>query len=345
MRHPVQTGMRAITILFLADTHLGFDDPLRPRIERRRRGHDFFSNFIKALDYARRRRVDFILHGGDLFYRSRIPQSLVSKAFEPLLEIADDGIPVYLVPGNHERSRIRMSLFELHPRIFVFDRPRTFAIDVQGTRVSLSGFPYFRDGVRERFLTLVEETDWRRHEADFRILCMHQIVEGSQVGVQNYTFRRGVDVIRDRDIPSGFAAVLSGHIHRYQVLRSDLAGTSLGSPVFYPGSVERTSFAERGEPKGFLILRFGLSDGEDPVEHTFQSLPARPMYDLVISAEGLSAREVEEQIVERISGFDPNGIVRLTVPGDPSCSPVSSLSARRLRSLAPPTMNINLRYR
>lgn len=337
--------MRVITILFLADTHLGFDDPLRPRIEHRRRGHDFFSNFTKALEYARQRRVDLILHGGDLFYRSRIPQSLVSKAFEPLLEIADDGIPVYLVPGNHERSRIRMSLFELHPRIFVFDRPRTFAFDVQGARVSLSGFPYIRDGVRDRFLSLVEETDWQRHEAELRILCMHQIVEGSQVGVQNYTFRKGTDVIRGRDMPSGFAAVLSGHIHRYQVLRSDLAGSLLGSSVFYPGSVERTSFAERREPKGFLILRFELSKGRVHVEHTFRTLPARPMYDLVLSPERLSVREIEEEIVELISELDPNGIVRLTVPGDPSCSPVSSLSVRRLRSLAPPTMNITLRYR
>jgi hypothetical protein len=69
------------------------------------------------------------------------------------------------------------------------------------------------------------------------------------------------------------------------------------------------------------------------------------MYDLVLSPERLSAGDIEEEIVERISELDPNGIVRLTVPGGPSGLPVSLLSAGRLRSLAPPTMNIAFRYR
>ena len=37
--------MDAIRILFLADTHLGFDLPVKPRINRRRRGIDFFKNY------------------------------------------------------------------------------------------------------------------------------------------------------------------------------------------------------------------------------------------------------------------------------------------------------------
>ena len=37
--------MGIIRILFLADTHLGYDLPFRPRIQRRRRGPEFFANF------------------------------------------------------------------------------------------------------------------------------------------------------------------------------------------------------------------------------------------------------------------------------------------------------------
>lgn len=36
-------------MLFLADTHLGFDDPLRTRVERRRRAPEFFESFRRAL--------------------------------------------------------------------------------------------------------------------------------------------------------------------------------------------------------------------------------------------------------------------------------------------------------
>ena len=32
-----------VRILFLADTHLGYDLPFRPRIKRRRRGPEFFA--------------------------------------------------------------------------------------------------------------------------------------------------------------------------------------------------------------------------------------------------------------------------------------------------------------
>lgn len=63
------TGPR---ILFLADTHLGFDLPLRPRVDRPRRGPDFFRNFSLALQPALQREVDLVVHGGDLLFRKRV---------------------------------------------------------------------------------------------------------------------------------------------------------------------------------------------------------------------------------------------------------------------------------
>ena len=54
-------------ILFLSDTHLGFDLPVRPRVERPRRGLDFFANFRLALAPAFEGKVDLVVHGGDLF--------------------------------------------------------------------------------------------------------------------------------------------------------------------------------------------------------------------------------------------------------------------------------------
>ncbi len=46
--------MDLIRILFVSDTHLGFDLPRKPRVKRRRRGPDFFENFERALEPARR---------------------------------------------------------------------------------------------------------------------------------------------------------------------------------------------------------------------------------------------------------------------------------------------------
>jgi exonuclease SbcD len=90
-----------IRILLLADTHLGFDLPFRPRIQRRRRGPDFFANFRRALLPALHGEVDAVVHGGDLLYRSKVPPRLVEMALEPLRQVADKGIPSYTRPKVH----------------------------------------------------------------------------------------------------------------------------------------------------------------------------------------------------------------------------------------------------
>jgi exonuclease SbcD len=226
-------------ILLIADTHLGFDLPFRPRIKRRRRGPDFFSNFELALEPALRNEVDIVVHAGDFFFRSRVPTTLVQMAMAPLVRLADEGIPVLIVPGNHERSRLPLHLWTVHPNIHIFDKPRTFQFGIGGLNAAFAGFPFARK-VRHDFTSLVERSGYQCVEADVRLLCMHQTVEGAQVGTVDYTFRSGPDVIRGRDIPTGFAAILGGHIHRSQVLRRDLGGRELAAPVVYPGSIERT---------------------------------------------------------------------------------------------------------
>ena len=53
---------KSIRILFLSDTHLGFDLPFRPRIKRNRRGPNFFNNLDIALSFAVEHRVDCAVH-------------------------------------------------------------------------------------------------------------------------------------------------------------------------------------------------------------------------------------------------------------------------------------------
>ena len=67
--------MGIVRVLFLADTHLGFDLAFRPRIESRRHGPEFFANFQRALQPALDGRVDCVVHGGDLLFRSKVPAS------------------------------------------------------------------------------------------------------------------------------------------------------------------------------------------------------------------------------------------------------------------------------
>jgi DNA repair protein SbcD/Mre11 len=336
--------MPSIRLLFLADTHLGYDTPLRPRVQRRRRGDDFTANYLQALQPALNREVDLVLHGGDMFFRSRVHPAIVQAAFEPLLRIADLGIPVLIVPGNHERSNIPRSLLETHPGIIIFDRPRTPVVMVRGRRLGFAGFPNLRNDPASFFRPQLEKTGWNDCEADLRLLCMHQVIEGAQVGIQNYTFRTGREVIRGRDIPHGFDAVLSGHIHRHQVLTKDPSGEKLPAPVFYPGSTERTSFAEKDEQKGYLILNLPV-EGEERIHHQFVPLPSRPMIDLPVSGLGLSPDLVKETLMRQIADLDENAIVRIRIQDGDVNALIRTMNDRWLRSVSPKTMNIGWSHR
>ena len=330
-------------ILLVADTHIGFDLPRKPKITRRRRGPDFLANFRRALEPALKGEVDLVVHGGDLLFRSKVPPETVEMAMMPLVEVASSGIPVYVVPGNHERSRIPTHLWARHPEIHIFDRPRTFVHGIGDLSIAISGFPFVRD-IRDRFDAVLGETGFDNVDADAAILCIHQAVEGAQVGPANFTFRHGADVIWGGDIPEQFCAVLSGHIHRSQVLQQDLSGVPLGAPVIYAGSVERTSWAERNEEKRFGILTVEAEGGSEVgwlSDIEWVSLPARPMVDVVLDSEcGSGTLEVELQ--SQLSALPSDAVVRVHFTGLWTNEAQRVLTAVNLRRLASPTMNVSL---
>jgi DNA repair exonuclease SbcCD nuclease subunit len=337
--------MGIIRILFLADTHLGFDLAFRPRIERRRRGPEFFANFERALQPALKGRVDCVVHGGDLLYRSKVPAKLVRMAFEPLRAVADRGVPIYVVPGNHERSAIPHRHLAEHPQIHIFERPRCLVLQKDNFTLALSGFPFVRQGIRKRFLDQLDQTGWHDVKSAVHVLCIHQAVDGATVGPAGYQFRYSKDVIKTSEVPADFAAVLSGHIHRFQVLSRDLRGRSLTAPVFYPGSIERTSFAEKNEKKGYLVLEFETDgSGGGLKKWTFFELPARPMIQLELRPCGMTGTELEAWIQTRINNIPADSIVKLKVHGTPNAEALKVLRAASLRALVPRTINIDARY-
>jgi DNA repair exonuclease SbcCD nuclease subunit len=315
-------------VLFLSDTHLGFDLPARPRVARRRRGHDFFQNFERALDAVGVSAVDVVIHGGDLLYRSRVPAWLVEAALEPLRRMASSGVPVLLVPGNHERGRLPYPLLAIEEHLHVFDRPRTVVLEARGVRAAFIGFPYTHE-IRRRFPEAVTEATRDAPAADVRLLCIHQCIEGATCGPGNFTFRFGPDVIRAVDLPRDVAVTLSGHIHRHQMLRPPGR-----SPVIYAGSVERTSFAEAPETKGYVVLELKRS-GLGAVE--FRPLPARPMrvHELRGRSPGL------EHEVRAVLAAAPADVV-LQLRGPASLAGHEALRAERMRALAPPTANVSV---
>ena len=318
-------------VLFVSDTHLGLDMPARPRVTRRRRGDDFFRNFERALEPARAGDVDVVVHGGDLLYRSHVPAWLAEAALAPLKRLASSGVPVLLVPGNHERARMPYPLLALHDGLHVFDRPRSVVLEARGVRAAFVGFPYTWE-IRRRFREILAAAARDAPSADVRVLCLHQCIEGATCGPGNFTFRDGADVIRAADMPVDVAVTLSGHIHRHQVLRP--AGRA---PVIYAGSVERTSFAEATETKGFVVLRVTRS-GLGAFE--FRPLPARPMVTRTLSFAGVDGAEAHARIAAAVESTPDDAVVRLRVIG----ATPAMLTAGTLRAMAG-ARNVTLAFR
>ena len=323
-----------IRLVFFADTHLGFDYPVRPRIKRRRRGEDFFQNFLRVLKYAELEGVDLVIHGGDLFFRSKVPPKIVDLVYGHLFEFVKHGIPLFIVPGNHERSRLPQTERLDHPLIHVFDQPRSFNISIGQHVICVSGFPFHRHKIRENYLQLVNSTSWQQKQADLRLLCMHQTVEGAKVGPSDYTFTGGDDVIPFAHLSDDFDLHLSGHIHRRQILSTQQGTIS----IIYPGSTERTSFAERDEPKGFFdIILQKKNEKWIKTGVTFKRLPTRPMVDLTLD-RSVTNDNLEETIRQRIKQFRSDSIIRFRL--HPKSQDLRQIiTSKKLRELLPDTMN------
>jgi exonuclease SbcD len=327
-----------IRILFLADTHIGLDWPVKPRIRRRRRGDDLYNNYLLALKPALKKQVDLVIHGGDLLNRSRLPQYIINRAFEPLLKIADQNIPVYVVPGNHEKSAFRLSLFEKHPSVFLFDHPRIFPFIKNGSKIYLCGLPFIRGNIRSQFPKLIATLFNQIDSQKPVLLCLHHPFDGAKVGPKNFTFFNRPDTINPKDIPFSVDAVLSGHIHRHQVLYFKDGDRQI--PVIYPGSIERTSFVEQDEDKGYSIVEVCNTQ----IAHTFIKLPARPMYQINMDVRNYILSQFESKIDRIIREIPPDSILRIKIHNYAESELEGKLTNSVLRRMTPYSMNVDLLF-
>ncbi|RMG29862.1 MAG: hypothetical protein D6732_17190, partial [Methanobacteriota archaeon] len=224
--------------------------------------------------------------------------------------LKENPIPFYIIPGNHERSNLPASLFLNQPHLHIFHDAKIFIYHAGKFSIYLCGFPFVRHRLHHQWSHIVQQFDSIRDSEGLKLLLMHQAIEGATVGPVNFIFRRSEDVLGQADIPDYFDAVLCGHIHRQQVIfkkRSD--GSSM--PVIFPGSTERTSFAEKNETKGFFDLTFYREENRWRIVYYFHPLHSRPMVD--IPPEETSGMN-EDKILTILSRIPEGSIIRFRFP-------------------------------
>lgn len=297
-----------LRILHTADSHIGAGWPRRPRHRRPRRGDDICRMFHHVMQQAIVGQVDLVVHAGDVFDMPHPSPQALAAAAEPMLEVAAEGIPIVIVPGNHERSTIPTNVLLAHPNIFILDRPGTLRFDIRDTAVMLAGIPSLRRGAGLKFDEALGATKWQHQTGDVNLLVMHEAFDSAVCGPANYRFRRGDDVVSREAVPAAFDAVLCGHIHRHQILP---VGAEDGPPIVYAGSPERISFAEIDEPKGCVV--FESSQGR--LQHQFIEHDVRPMLVMPLDITGMTGNAVRDAVDALLLSWPARAVGQIRLSG------------------------------
>jgi exonuclease SbcD len=340
-----------VKLLHTADIHLGAKTYGRrdPETGLNTRLLDVRRSFEALVQRTLDAEVDAFLFCGDA-YHTADPTPTQQKIFAECLQpLADAGIPLVLVIGNHDHPvtygrASSLDIFEyVDGDVHCYRKPASSVqvIDTPSGPLQLIPLPW---PIRSQIVTKEEYRSMTPEE-------LRQFIEETYV---NYVQRRAEDVMNEAvveradgtehrlspDVPTVLAGhvtlqgaelagserttliasdpkftvgqlavppidyVALGHIHRAQNRNPDGH-----PPVVYSGSIERVTFTERGEPKGFYLV--DVEPEQDPETHvTFEETPARSFVALQVDAR--DAEEPTERILAAIDDAEvADAIVRV----------------------------------
>lgn len=320
-------------LMHLADVHLGASCSAFGALADDRR-REFLEAFRALPDVAIQRRVDAVIIAGDLFDGPRPAPEVLAAVRDTLRRFVDACLPVFLVPGNHDATTLKLNPYR--------DLARTGRVVVQGNgpdadrrwptddehgrRLAEKHAVYILD--RPRF------DDPVTVETDSGPLHVYGLAyDGAECPDPLPTFRRadrvGVHVAvlhaAIHDAPhwraSGNALAITpdalnlldadyialGDYHRHRPPEE-----FDGCPACYPGAYAATDLSEHG-PRGFVIV--DVEPGRPPaVEHVDAGL--RPVAVMELDVTG--CRHDIEVAETAARALDPRAIPVVRLVGEPA---------------------------
>jgi len=273
----------------MADTHLGYR-----QYNLDEREEDFYSAFHDAIDIAIKKKVDFIIHSGDLFDEPRPPVKAMVEVRNALDKLDEKGIPVFAIGGNHDilmrRGALPPQTLYKNIQFLTPESPWQIYNDI-----FIAGLPYHSkihaNTLKERLKTISKEAE--KH--DKKILLLHQSID--RYFQLNYELRL-------EDIPKEFDYIAMGHIHKR------IVDNLLDGKISYPGSTEVWRIDELEDlkinGKGINIV-----DTEDFALEKIDTGNIRPFIKKDITAENLCIKELKE-----VLDVEKRPVFHLTVTAD-----------------------------
>lgn len=286
-----------IRILYFTDTHIRAQAPTC-RID------DFEATVYKKIseirDIGKARKVDFYIHGGDLFDRPDPPMRIV-RTFGRLFQTFER--PVFFVPGNHDifaynlRSldRTFAAIWSDFGLLHILSQRTLLSID--GTSLQLTSAPYtfLMDQPEGKQAYIVSEK-----VANFAIHITHGLLLPKRFEGVSHTL---IDDISDTKAD----LTLCGHYHSgFKTILRD------GKLFANPGSVSRMSATKAEMERKPKVLLITLQIGT-PISLENIDLQTAPPGNTVFSRASHDQKEEEGRLFESIrseiqSGFSSDRV-------------------------------------
>ena len=320
-------------ILHTGDIHFGTNTYGRidPATGLNTRLLDFRRCFKFMVERGLKEDIDVFLFCGDA-YRTATPTPTQQKAFaECLKPLADAGIPIVMVTGNHDHpisfgKASSIDIFGyLTGNVQVFRKPTATLIPTSSGTLQLLAMPWpvrsllllgedsrkmspeaLCEAIQQKYTEIIQAEAAKLDPALPTVLAGHFSVVGCIPGgseSSSLMLREPIFSPAELSVPP-IDYVALGHIHHFQNCATDPEAT----PVVYSSSIERVTFNERNSRKGFVLVH--ISGNPKRTTFKFVETPARRFVQLDINA--VDSTDPTNTIVKAIAREDIGGsIVRV----------------------------------
>jgi len=292
-----------IRIAHVSDTHLGYRalNKAEPESGRNQRTVDVDHAFARTIDDILTRRVDAVIHGGDVFHHARPTWQSMRHFIRQMRRIEGAGIPALVIAGNHDTPRIRtggsaysvieLALSEVR---FVAEYSDIHEMDLfRHLDLHVHAIPHGALTNPDPVLSQVAPN--RRN-----ILVCHGMVPGILApGVHS---EPGEQQLEGALLDPAFDYIALGHYHVF---------TQAAGKAWYSGSTERFGWGDHDASAGYAIVTMGAPG--DPVEVEHVDIPARPMVNLQpVNGRNLQARDIADAVIAQLETLQsPDAMTRV----------------------------------
>ncbi|MDD5182290.1 MAG: DNA repair exonuclease [Candidatus Nanoarchaeia archaeon] len=282
--------------LHVTDTHLGKTES---RI--RERELDFYNSFKQAVDYALEKKVDFVIHSGDLFDVARPMTRTLIFAVQQLMRLKEANISVYIAAGSHDIGVEDTIISVLEAIGLLKNLSAARYYKTQGDKIVMDG-EMFRDificglaGKRENISDVYEKLQPAR-KGKYNIFIFHHAISDISEKFADITTSL---------LPKGFDYYAAGHWHGFFETKYDRG------IVVYPGS---TDFNDLTEMENHQEKYFCIVDTETKKYEKIR-INTRPIVSVSVNCAGCDAKEVSQKTIMSIPPSGDQAILIIKLNG------------------------------